>query len=78
MTRKKPEPPFILVIDVGSSSVRANLYDRHARLVEGSQAARQVALHTEADGTADEDALALAGEVEKVVDAVLAKAGARA
>jgi len=78
VTRKKPEPPFILVIDVGSSSVRANLYDRHARLVENSQAARHVTLHTEADGTADEDALALAGEVEKVVDAALAKAGARA
>jgi len=78
VTRRKPEPPFILVIDVGSSSVRANLYDRRARLVEGSQAARHFALHTEADGTADEDARALAHEVEKVVDAVLAKARGRA
>ena len=83
MTRKKSrgaavERPLILVIDVGSSSVRANLYDRRARLVEGSQVARPVTLHTAADGTADEDALALALEVERVVDAVLAKAGARA
>jgi gluconokinase len=76
MTRKAT--PFILVIDVGSSSVRANLYDRRARLVEGSQEARHFALHTAADGTADEDALALVVETEKVVDAVLAKAGARA
>ncbi len=80
MTRKKAavEPPLILVIDVGSSSVRANLYDRRARLVEGSQVARHVALRTAADGTADEDPLALAVAVEKVVDAVLAKARTRA
>jgi gluconokinase len=76
--RVRVEPPLVLVIDVGSSSVRANLYDRRARLVAGSQVARHVALHTEADGTADEDTLALAVETEKVVDAVLAKAGARA
>ncbi len=80
MTRKKAavERPLILVIDVGSSSVRANLYDRRARLLEGSQVAQHVALHTAADGTADEDPLALAVAVEKVVDAVLAKARTRA
>jgi len=71
-------PPLVLVIDVGSSSVRANLYDRHARLVEGSQVAQAVTLHTAADGTAEEDALELAVAVERVVDAVLAKARARA
>jgi gluconokinase len=73
-----PEPPFILVIDVGSSSVRANLYDRRARLVEDSQVTRPTVLRTAADGTADEDPLALALAVEDVVDAALARAGARA
>jgi gluconokinase len=78
VTGKKPEAPFVLVVDVGSSSVRANLYDRHARLVPGTQQARHFALHTAADGTAEEDARALALEVEKVVDSVLAQAGRRA
>lgn len=73
-----PEPPFILVIDVGSSSVRANLYDRRARLVEDSQVTRPTVLHTAADGTADEDPLALALAVEDVVDEALARAGPRA
>jgi gluconokinase len=73
-----PEPPLILVIDVGSSSVRASLYDRRARIVEGSQVTRTVGLHTAADGTADEDPVALASEVEATVDAALAQAGARA
>jgi gluconokinase len=72
-----PEPPLILVIDVGSSSVRASLYDRHARLVEGSRVARKVGLHTAADGTADTDPVALAREVETAVDAALAQASAR-
>jgi gluconokinase len=75
VSAKKPEPPLVLVIDVGSSSVRANLYDRRARLVEGSQVARHFALHTEADGTAEEDAPALAREVDKVVDAVPGQGG---
>jgi gluconokinase len=77
-TPRHPEPPLILVIDVGSSSVRASLYDRHARPVEGSQVTRATALHTAADGTADEDPVTLALEVETIVDAALAGAGARA
>jgi gluconokinase len=66
------EPPFVLAIDVGSSSVRASLYDRHARLVDGSQAARPTSLHTAADGTSEEDPLALAAVVEAVLDDALA------
>jgi sugar (pentulose or hexulose) kinase len=31
-----PEPPLILVIDIGSSSTRAALYDAAATLVLGS------------------------------------------
>lgn len=71
------EPPFVLAIDVGSSSVRASLYDRRARLVEGSQVAQRTVLHTAADGTSDEDPTALAAAVEAVVDAALAPARLR-
>ena len=78
MTDTNMEPPLVFVIDVGSSSVRASLYDRRARLVEGSQVARPAALHTAADGTADEDPGALAVLVESVVDEALAHAGPRA
>jgi gluconokinase len=72
------EPPLVLVIDVGSSSARANLYDRRARLVEDSQVTRPTVLRTAADGTADLDAAALVHEVEAVVDDALARAGPRA
>jgi gluconokinase len=73
--RARPEPPLVLVVDVGSSSARANLYDRRARLVKDSQVTRHTTLHTEPDGTADLDPLALAKAVEGVVDAALARAG---
>jgi gluconokinase len=72
------EPPFVLAIDVGTSSVRATLYDRRARLVEGSLVARTAALHTAADGTAEADPGALAILVEDVIEETLAHAGPRA
>jgi gluconokinase len=74
-SRAPAEPPFVLVIDVGSSSVRAGFFDRHARPVEDAPAARPTTLHTAADGTADEDPVALAETVEATVDEALHKAG---
>jgi len=72
------EAPLVLVLDVGSSSVRAGLYDRRARALEDAQVARHTALRTASDGTADEDAAALCDLVERVVDEALVRAGARA
>jgi gluconokinase len=70
-------PPFVLALDVGSSSVRASLHDGRARPVEDAQVQHSVRLHTAADGTADEDALALLGVVEGVLDEVLARPALR-
>jgi len=76
MTSAAAESPLVLVIDVGSSSVRASLFDRHARPVEGIHATRKVTLHSAADGTADADPVALADLVETTIDEALHAAGA--
>jgi gluconokinase len=71
------EPAFILAIDVGSSSVRASLYDERARVLEGSLVSRPSEIKTAADGTAEKDPAALAQLVEAVVDEALARASSR-
>jgi gluconokinase len=76
MTSATAESPLVLVIDVGSSSARASLFDRHARPVEGAHAARKVSLRSAPDGTAEVDPGALAELVEAAVDEALGKAGA--
>jgi len=69
-----PEPPFVIVLDVGSSSVRAGLYDRRACAVEDTQVTRHSSLRTAPDGTAEEDPVALAERVESALDEVAAQA----
>ena len=53
------ESPFILALDVGSSSLRAVLFDRWGRSVEGVEARRPHVLTFGSDGeaSADPDAL---------------------
>jgi gluconokinase len=72
------EPPFVLTLDIGSSSVRAGLYDRHAHPVEDAQAVRKATLRTAPDGTAELDPVLLAEAVEAVIDEALQLAGPRA
>jgi gluconokinase len=69
--------PLVLAIDVGSSAVKAALYDRQARLVRGTLARAPVAVRLTADGGAVVDPEAVRRRVEGVVDDVLARAGAR-
>ena len=45
------EPPFILSLDVGSSSVRAMLYDSRGQVVQGKWGVRALAFDTGADGS---------------------------
>ncbi len=70
--------PFVLAIDVGSSSVKAALYDARARVVEGSEARQAHLLHTASDGTAEKIAEHVMDSVEQVVDAVLERTGGEA
>ncbi len=71
------EPPFILAIDVGTSSVRALLYDVACRVIEPEKyfGRAQVALETDALGKAVFAAHAVPKAVEEVVDSLLAKLG---
>ena len=72
------ESPLILVIDIGSSSTRAALYDAGASLVPGSLAQERCGLSTAADGTAEDDPAALLHRVARCIDGALAAAGPRA
>jgi len=71
----RPEPPFVLAIDIGSSSIRAALYDSSARPVSGMSAVQRNWQDTGADGKNEESPERIANAVEKAVDAVLATAG---
>ncbi len=45
------EPPFILSLDIGSSSVRAVLFDSRGQAVEGKWSVRAIAFDTSPDGS---------------------------
>jgi gluconokinase len=77
MPRSRFEPPFVLAVDIGSSSVKGALYDARARLVPDTLVRAPGALHLTPDGGATADAEEVARRVETVVDAVLADAHAR-
>ncbi|HET8656920.1 MAG TPA: gluconokinase [Longimicrobiaceae bacterium] len=67
--------PLVLVLDVGSSSVRAWLYDREGRGVDpGPEARSAYAWRNVPAGAMECDAGALAGRVEAVVDVAVARA----
>jgi gluconokinase len=69
---------FVLVLDVGSSSIKGALYDERARLVAGTLAREVSPLHPRPDGATEGDANELVRRVERVVDRVMAAAGKRA
>jgi gluconokinase len=73
-----PDPPFILTLDIGSSSTRAMLFDTTGQAVEGMMAQEQYELRSEQDGTSEIDPDGLFSSVERTIDALLQKAGKRA
>jgi gluconokinase len=50
VTPKNAEPPLVLAIDVGTTSVRAVVFDRKARDVRGLAASAETPLHASSDG----------------------------
>ena len=50
------EAPLTLAVDLGTSSFRALLFDRHGRAVDGSEEQRGYELVTSPDGGAEADA----------------------
>ena len=64
---------LMLAIDIGTSSVRAALYDEKAELVPRTSVKRQYQFTTTGDGGSEIDADVLHAHVVDVIDAVLQK-----
>lgn len=71
-------PPLILTLDLGSSSLRAFLYDARARAVAGMTARVSYRLVTTPDGGATLDPDELLAGVAQALDELLERAGPRA
>ena len=69
------EAPFILALDVGSSSLRAMIFDRWGRSVEGVEARQSHTLTFGSDGEASTDPDALIDLLTDCIDAALHLAG---
>jgi len=73
-SNKNYQKPFVLAVDVGSSSVKAALYDAEATMVEGTLSQSGHELHTDVAGAAVEWPDHVLNAVESVMGDVLAKA----
>lgn len=73
-----PRPPYVLAIDVGTSSVRALLFDAAGRAVPKAQAQLPYDLSTPEEGEASVDADELVKLVEQSIDGALKAAGSLA
>ena len=71
------QPPFILTIDVGSSSLRALLFDAQGERAPGIEAREPVHLRTAPTGASEADPDDLLAGVFRAIDALLAQADAR-
>jgi len=69
------ESPYVLAVDIGSSSVKAGLFDARARSLPGVEATIAHAQTVASDGTSEEDADQIRVATETAIDSVLDKAG---
>ena len=74
----KKLPPYVLSIDIGSSSVRTLLFDRSATEVVDARSQRRYEFESTADGGSEVDANALLGFVASCLDETLARSGSAA
>jgi len=70
----RAEEPLILTIDIGSSSIRSNLFDRLGRLIEDTEARRDTILHTAIDGKSEADPNLIIEHVSQCLDETVTKA----
>lgn len=73
-----PEAPYILALDLGTSSVRAVLFDREGRPVPKIDSRRSLTIEPALDGAFETDPDELLEKVWNVLDEAIAKAGERA
>ena len=69
---------YVLTLDIGTSSLRAMLFDSHARAVDGIESHIKYEMRATSDGGVEADASELLGYAERAIDEVLARAGDRA
>jgi len=69
---------FVLTLDIGTSSLRAMLFDAHARAVPGVESQIKYEMRTTPDGGVEADADQMLGYAESAIDTVLARVGDRA
>jgi len=67
--------PLILALDIGTSSVRAALYDSNGNALPATMVKNERQLTQTEDGGAEIDALEAFAQVERAIDDVLKKAG---
>ena len=70
------DAPFVLAIDVGSSSVKAALFDSRARMLDHTAVRVAHRIHPTHDGGVEEVPDHLVSNVEEAVDGVMRRAGA--
>ncbi|MDQ3938612.1 MAG: FGGY family carbohydrate kinase [Chloroflexota bacterium] len=75
VSRRTAERPLALAVDVGSSSIRAILYDRLGRAVRGCTARTDYRMSTSAGGGVEIDAGVLIGHVAQTLDRFSSIAG---
>lgn len=68
-----PEPPVVLALDIGSSSVRVRAFDGRGGPVRGPRATREYAIVAGADGAAEMDVDGLLETTFTCLDAALAE-----
>lgn len=73
--RNSAQPPFALAIDIGTSSVRALVYDAAGRALDGCRAQRTYEIDTGLDGRSTFDAIQLQRLTETVLDEICAQLG---
>lgn len=74
ITLNRAEDPFVLTIDIGSSSIRTHLFDRLGRLIEAMGARRDTVIHTGVDGKSEAEPDLLIDLVGQCLDETITKA----
>ncbi len=75
-TASQAQRPFVLALDVGTSSVRALLYDAQGRAIEGAESRIAYQMQTTQDGGVEMDADELCVLTCRTIDELLERAGA--
>ncbi len=68
------EEPFVLTIDVGTSSIRSSLFDRLGRSIVGTDAREPVEIMTTPEGASEADPDLILERVFRCIDSVVKKA----